>query len=423
MPKHTIFVSIASYRDPELLKTLKDCLDKAKYPETLRFGIAWQHSPEDTWDTLDEYKDDSRFKIIDINYKDAQGVCWARNQIQKIWEDETYYLQLDSHHRFTKDWDNTLVKMLKSLQKKGHKKPLITAYLPSYDPANESKLEDVWSLEFDRYMPQGPIFIKPHNHPNWRELTEPYPARFLSGHFIFTLGRWANEVMYDPQLYFHGEESSLAARSFTWGYDLFHPHLPIIWHEYTRAGKTKQWDDDQTWPQRDQLSFSRYRKLFDMDEVPCTPCARKALRGFDFGIIRTKEEYERYAGVKFSTRQVHRHTYEYKQLPMPEQTQEEFEADLLHRVKVCIDVYKGSLPEQDYLNLVVALLDEQGNDLYRLDCSEQEVLSLINSDPNDQFIHIWREYEDNKKPHSWRVWPYSKSKGWCDRIEQVISYE
>lgn len=423
MPKHTIFVSIASYRDPELLKTLKDCLDKAKYPETLRFGIAWQHSQDDKWDTLNEYKDDPRFKIIDINYKDAQGVCWARNQIQNIWDNETYYLQLDSHHRFTKDWDNTLVKMLKSLQKKGHKKPLITAYLPSYDPSNESKLEDVWTLEFDRYMPQGPIFIKPHNHPNWRELNEPYPARFLSGHFIFTLGKWADEVKYDPQLYFHGEESSLAARSYTWGYDLFHPHLPIIWHEYTRFGKTKQWDDDQTWPQRDQLSFSRYRKLFDMDEVPCTPCARKTLKGFDFGTIRTKEDYERYAGLKFSTRQVHRHTYEYKQLPMPEQTQEEFEADLLHRVKVCIDVYKGSLPEKDYLNLVVALLDEQGNDLYRLDCSEQEFNSLMNSDPNDQFIHIWREYEDNKKPHSWRVWPYSKSKEWCERIEQVIQYE
>ena len=66
MPKHTIFVSIAAYRDPELLKTLKDCLEKAKYPETLRFGIAWQRSPEDTWDTLDEYKDNPNFKIDDI---------------------------------------------------------------------------------------------------------------------------------------------------------------------------------------------------------------------------------------------------------------------------------------------------------------------------------------------------------------------
>ena len=49
-----IFIQIASYRDPQLLYTLKDCLSKAKYPDNLRFGIAWQHSSSDTWDNLDE---------------------------------------------------------------------------------------------------------------------------------------------------------------------------------------------------------------------------------------------------------------------------------------------------------------------------------------------------------------------------------
>jgi hypothetical protein len=34
-----IFVHIALYRDPELLPTIKDRLDKAKYPENLTFGI------------------------------------------------------------------------------------------------------------------------------------------------------------------------------------------------------------------------------------------------------------------------------------------------------------------------------------------------------------------------------------------------
>jgi hypothetical protein len=70
----------------------------------------------------------------------------------------------------------------------------------------------------------------------------------------------------------------------------------------------------------------------------------------------------------------------------------------------------------DYTNFAVAILDENGNDIYRLDANESEIKGLINNDPNDKFIHIWREYEDNKKPHSWRVWPYSTSKGWCDRL-------
>jgi hypothetical protein len=38
----TIFVQIASYRDPQLIPTIKDMLGKAKYPENLRLGIARQ---------------------------------------------------------------------------------------------------------------------------------------------------------------------------------------------------------------------------------------------------------------------------------------------------------------------------------------------------------------------------------------------
>ena len=64
-----IFIQIASYRDPQLIPTLDDCIDKATNPENLVFSIAWQHSSEDEWDTLDKYKDDPRFKIIDIDYR------------------------------------------------------------------------------------------------------------------------------------------------------------------------------------------------------------------------------------------------------------------------------------------------------------------------------------------------------------------
>ena len=113
----TIFVQIASYRDPQLLPTLEDLLKNAKNPERLVFSIAWQHSKEDEWDTLDQYKDDPRFKIIDINYKNSKGACWARNLLQQQYDDETYTLQIDSHHRFTKNWDFELIKELKNLQK------------------------------------------------------------------------------------------------------------------------------------------------------------------------------------------------------------------------------------------------------------------------------------------------------------------
>ena len=51
----TIFVQIASYRDPQLIPTIEDMLSNAKNPNNLRIAIAWQHSPEDEWDNLDKY--------------------------------------------------------------------------------------------------------------------------------------------------------------------------------------------------------------------------------------------------------------------------------------------------------------------------------------------------------------------------------
>jgi hypothetical protein len=123
MKKNKIFIQIASYRDPQLIPTLKDCIAKAKKPENLVFCICWQH---DEKDDISEFKNDPRFKIIDVPYQDSKGACWARNTIQQQYDGEEYTLQLDSHHRFIENWDAELIKMIKQLKKKGHKKPLLT---------------------------------------------------------------------------------------------------------------------------------------------------------------------------------------------------------------------------------------------------------------------------------------------------------
>jgi hypothetical protein len=80
-----IFIQIASYRDPELVKTIEDILDKAKKPKNLVFAIARQYANEDGFDNLDKWRKDKRFKILDIPYQDAKGVCWARNLTQPLY--------------------------------------------------------------------------------------------------------------------------------------------------------------------------------------------------------------------------------------------------------------------------------------------------------------------------------------------------
>ena len=91
-----IFIQIASYRDVELPMTIKDCIENASKPDNLTFGICWQHGDDED---LSLYLNDSRFKIISIHYSQTKGCCWARNKIQKLYDNEEFTLQLDSHHR------------------------------------------------------------------------------------------------------------------------------------------------------------------------------------------------------------------------------------------------------------------------------------------------------------------------------------
>jgi Glycosyltransferase (GlcNAc) len=246
----------------------------------------------------------------------------------------------------------------------------------------------------------------------------PFKTRFLSAHFIFTSGGFARETPYDPEMYFHGEETSLAARAFTHGYDLFSPHRPVIWHEYIRKGKTKHWDDATDWGKRNDHSYARYRELFRMEETQ-SPKLKQSPRDFGFGAARTLSDYEKYAGIKFKTRQIHKETINGDLPPL----KSDLESGLTNTIKVCIDVLKDSLPEADYDFFAVAILNEAGDDYFREDCSENEIRTLFRSATDDRFIHIWRTYNHTERPHATRVWPHSRSKGWMDKIDQLIPYE
>jgi hypothetical protein len=416
MGNQKIFIQIASYRDPQLLTTLNDCISKSKYPENLVFSIAWQHSVDDEWDTLGEYTNDSRFKIIDIDYRDSKGACWARNRLQQNYTDEQYTLQLDSHHRFIENWDEELIGMFNQLKDKGVEKPLLTSYISSYDPENdpEGRVNVPWKMNFDRFIPEGAVFFLPAGIDNFKELSEPVPARFYSAHFAFAEGSFVKEVPHDPEYYFHGEEISIAVRAYTWGYDLFHPHKIIAWHEYTRKGRTKQWDDDKTWGDKNSNSHLRNRKLFEMDGL------KKDIDFgiYDFGNVRTIEDYERYAGISFKKRAVQKYTLDNNLAPNPPLYGVEFEESFLKIFKHCIDVHKGSFTETDYDFWAVIFEDEKNQPLNRKYILSDEINNMLND--SDEFIKIWRTFDTIKKPAKWIVWPHSLSKGWLDKIENKL---
>jgi hypothetical protein len=413
-----IFVQIAAYRDPQLIPTIKNMLENAKRPKNLRIGIARQFNPEDGFDDLQEFEKDKRFRILNIPYQEAEGVCWARNLVQQLYEGEEYTLQIDSHMRFAPNWDDEMIKMIKQLQKKGHKKPLLTGYVSSFDPDNDpaGRVQEPWRMAFDRFIPEGAVFFLPETIPGWQDLKEPVPARFYSAHYCFTLGQFSTEVQHNPEYYFHGEEISIAARAYTWGYDLFHPQKVLIWHEYTRKGRTKQWDDDKKWVDRNNKSHLLNRKLFGMDGLE-----QEGHDGsYGFGTERSLRDYEKYAGLLFEKRAVQQYTLEKHYPPNPYnfESEEEWKKHFASVFKHCIDVNYASVPEKDYDFWVVAFHGPNDETLFRKDADVHEIKRMMN-DP-DGYCKVWREFQTETKPTYWVVWPHSESKGWCERLTGTL---
>lgn len=425
-----IFIQIAAYRDPQLVPTIRDCFSQADHPENLVFCIAWQHAEGDS---LEEFANHPQVKVIDIDYRKSKGACWARNQIQQRYDGEDYTFQLDSHHRFVKGWDTECINMMDQLKAKGYSKPLLTGYISSFDPDNDpaGRTQVPWKMNFDRFIPEGAVFFLPASIDEHKTLTEPLPARFYSAHFCFTLGQFCKEVPHDPNYYFHGEEISIAARAFTWGYDLFHPHKIIAWHEYTRKGRTKHWDDHTSankesiedkkdWGQRNAECHKRNRCLFSMDGESYNSIEWGP---YGFGSIRTLRDYEKYSGLLFKKRAIQRYTLDKKYPPNPwweYATEEDWEKSFMSIFRHCVDLPTNKFPLDDYTFWCVSFELRDGTVVNRTDADENEVKRLLADarNPNgDRYIKLWREFQTDVRPEKVIVWPYSKSQGWGQRIE------
>jgi hypothetical protein len=153
----SIFINIASYRDNELDRTITDCLKKAARPERLFFGVHWQHDSHEFF----EQSFNPRVRVIETDYRQSRGACWARHEAQKLYNGEDYVLQLDSHMRFVQGWDLICIDSLTQLQERGNRKVIISNLMPSYDPDDDQNLPQRYLVyRLGEFNPDGALQLK-----------------------------------------------------------------------------------------------------------------------------------------------------------------------------------------------------------------------------------------------------------------------
>jgi glycosyltransferase involved in cell wall biosynthesis len=412
--KETIFVHLPAYRDPELVPTIKSALENAKYPKRIHFGVCRQYHPEDGFDNLDEYKNDKRFNIYECLYTEAKGLPWARAVInEQLMGNQDYILQLDSHHRFAKDWDVTLIEMHNQREKQGYK-PILAAYLPLYTPFNDpgGRTMEPWQQHFVCFYPHGTIFIRPGLLTGWQDMTEAPFSRFLSGHFCFARTEWAREIKHDPDIYFSGEEINLTVRSYTHGYDMFHPHKLVVWHSTMREERSGmlKWDDDAKrgvdWWNKQNTARAKIRQLFRVEDNGFD------LTGYDLGTTRTIEDYEAYAGVNFKEKSVQKYTIDNGYPPTPQDSV--WSKSFYHLVTI----HRNELPADDYKSILIAFDDENGIGIHSKTIEGHQLQQFLSGNGPIHFEEYFLYF--NKEPKRMVAWAYSESRGWAERVEHKL---
>jgi len=244
----TIFVSIASYCDSELLPTMFDMINKALAYERISIGVVLQHDDDDNdtkdsiMSTLTSYFGDdwvcSNIRILSIHRNHATGPCWARSLAQRLARGEEFVLQIDSHMRFRANWDVYLLQQIKKCDSLS----ILTTYPLGYNFPNNIPADTRATLlvpsVFDKnnLLRQKSRIISPSINASMYKTNDNIPSTLWAAGFNFGPKSSMKDVPYDdnlPELFF-GEELSMALRLSSYGYKFFAPPESVCYHLWSR---------------------------------------------------------------------------------------------------------------------------------------------------------------------------------------------
>lgn len=284
-----IFVSIPTMNDYQYLNTIEKLFDEADDPDNIFVGTTIFWKKEDLADGKKPFFY-SFYEKIKKNYKNVNidilpwerypGVGFGRIEPLKHFNNEKYYLSLDSHSHCVKGWDSNLIDLYQNSKKTFGSRRIITTYLADFFPNGDELIKnspDVYSKTFyntDINKKYSAAFLKESQFSRWQYfdfyghigmnkelLRNNYifplpndvnlnsdsplidlvidnnylPAKKISAHFMFTeADPWVKQynICLDPRIQFWAEEFYQSCLSYARGYNFIWIKTPIFFHQY-----------------------------------------------------------------------------------------------------------------------------------------------------------------------------------------------
>lgn len=292
----TIFVSVASYADPDVAATLADAFARARHPERLRIGVCAQEDPADP-DFLADYADHPRVRIHRMPHTEARGPMLARHICAGLIEDEDFFFQIDAHSRFFPDWDAHLVDMYAECDTE---RAVISGFPPAISHMGDpKKLRHIGHCGFLRELSPRRVKI---GSVSIRLPERPRPAFSISAANIFGPTAFVREVPIDPHMPYglqHAEQFTWAVRLYTHGWDLFTPNRHTVATAYAKGPRAARYNKvhpaANRWRKRSWHRAQHILGLGPLDAVH--PDLQRELDVYGLGDARTVSDYFRSLGA------------------------------------------------------------------------------------------------------------------------------
>jgi len=235
--KEKIFVSIVSYKDTQIVETIKSIYDEACNPERIVVGVLLQDSQE--MHELVSALEYPNLKIKHVLPSETLGCPWARDVLkEELYDDEDYFFQIDSHSRVKRHWDNILIKQHKSLPIEKRRRAVITTYPNHFEVSDNDKSYLIKCTNNPSMLNVKPFNVNDPYDNRFRGVTsgsvKDYTikkSKWVAGGFVFATGLWAQEIRCPHDIFFL-EESHRAFQSYLKGWNFYTTSEATLWHNY-----------------------------------------------------------------------------------------------------------------------------------------------------------------------------------------------